>query len=123
MLTEDAAWSMPPMSTWFGGSDLPEFMRVGPLSGEWKWRNVATRRTGSRRSPPTAGTRSEGTHLAFGLNVLTLEGDRVREVTSFLNRSIESDDPESYLYFPNEPLDQRRLEYFFTRFGLPDRLD
>ena len=41
MLTEDAAWSMPPMSTWFGGSDLPEFMRVGPLSGEWKWRNVA----------------------------------------------------------------------------------
>jgi RNA polymerase sigma-70 factor, ECF subfamily len=123
MLTEDAVWSMPPMSTWFGGSDLPQFMRVGPLSGEWKWRSVATRANGQPAFAAYCWNEGAGTHLAFALNVLTLEGDRVREITSFLNRSIESDDPESYLYFPNEPVDQRRLESFFTRFGLPDRLD
>jgi RNA polymerase sigma-70 factor, ECF subfamily len=123
MLTEDAVWSMPPMSTWFGGSDLPEFMRVGPLSGEWKWRNVATRANGQPAFAAYCWNPEAETYLAFGLNVLTFEGDRIKEITSFLNRSIESEDPESYLYFPYEPVDDRRLEYFFTRFGLPDRLD
>jgi RNA polymerase sigma-70 factor (ECF subfamily) len=123
ILTEDAAWSMPPMSTWFGGADLPEFMRVGPLSGEWKWRNVATRANGQPAVAAYCWNEEAGAYLAFGLNVLTFEGDRVKEITSFLNRSIESDDPESYLYFPNEPIDPRRMEYFFSRFGLPERLD
>jgi RNA polymerase sigma-70 factor (ECF subfamily) len=123
MLTDDAVWSMPPMSTWFGGADLPQFMRVGPLSGEWKWRNVASHANGQLAMGAYCWYPAEGTYMGFALNVFTLEGDRIKEITSFLNRSIESDDPESYLYFPYEPVDDRRMEFFFTRFGLPDRLD
>jgi RNA polymerase sigma-70 factor, ECF subfamily len=123
MLTEDAAWSMPPLSTWFGGADLPEFMRGGPMSGEWKWRNVPTQANGQPAVAAYCWNEREGAYLAFALNVLTFEGDRVREITSFINRSIESDEPESYLGFPNEPVDERRMEYFFSRFGLPERLD
>ncbi len=34
MLAEDAAWSMPPMSTWYLGHDaLRRFLEMGPLSG------------------------------------------------------------------------------------------
>jgi RNA polymerase sigma-70 factor, ECF subfamily len=123
MLTEDAAWSMPPMSTWFAGADLPQFMRVGPLSGEWKWRNFAAKANGQPAVAAYCWHPGEGAYVGFGLNVLTLEGDRIREITSFLNRSIESDDPDSYLYFPYEPVDDRRMEFFFRRFGFPDRLE
>jgi RNA polymerase sigma-70 factor (ECF subfamily) len=123
MLTEDAAWSMPPLSTWFGGPDLPEFMRVGPLSGEWKWRNIATKANGQPAFAAYCWNDEAGAYLPFALNVLTLDGDRVREVTSFINRSIESDDQKSYKKFPNEPIDERRHEQFFRRFGMPDRLD
>src|ERR687888_647110 len=34
MLAQDAAWSMPPLPTWFGGRDgIEGFLRFGPLSG------------------------------------------------------------------------------------------
>src|SRR4051794_8678504 len=34
MLAEDAAWSMPPLPTWFGGlEEIREFLSFGPLSG------------------------------------------------------------------------------------------
>ncbi|MGH2589200.1 MAG: RNA polymerase subunit sigma-70, partial [Actinomycetota bacterium] len=36
MLTEDATFAMPPLRTWYEGGDLPDFLRVGPLSGEWR---------------------------------------------------------------------------------------
>ena len=46
MLSEDATFSMPPLSSWFGGAgghrELTGFMLTGPLSGEWDWRHVLT---------------------------------------------------------------------------------
>ncbi|MGH2951955.1 MAG: sigma-70 family RNA polymerase sigma factor, partial [Solirubrobacterales bacterium] len=46
MLTEDATFAMPPLRSWYGGRDLPDFLRVGPLSGEWRWRHVGVRASG-----------------------------------------------------------------------------
>ncbi|MEA2444878.1 MAG: hypothetical protein QOJ12_2170, partial [Thermoleophilales bacterium] len=46
MLAEDAAWSMPPAASWYRGSDLPDFLRVGPLSGEWRWRHLPAHASG-----------------------------------------------------------------------------
>ena len=41
MLAEDAAWSMPPLATWFGGVEqVRGFLEHGPLSGEWRWRHL-----------------------------------------------------------------------------------
>src|ERR671926_242227 len=43
MLTEDAAWSMPPMATWYRGASLAPWLAEWPLSGEWRWRHVPAR--------------------------------------------------------------------------------
>jgi RNA polymerase sigma-70 factor (ECF subfamily) len=57
MLAEDAAWSMPPLPTWFGGTEeITGFLEFGPLSGAWRWRHRPTRETARPPSAPTRGT-------------------------------------------------------------------
>src|ERR687891_95667 len=47
MLAEDAAFTMPPMRTWFRGRDAIEIWLKGqPLSGLWRWRTVRARASG-----------------------------------------------------------------------------
>jgi RNA polymerase sigma-70 factor (ECF subfamily) len=47
MLTEDAAFSMPPLRTWFGGRDeIATFLAGWPLSGQWRWRPIQVRANG-----------------------------------------------------------------------------
>ena len=58
MLTEDATFAMPPAPSWYQGhAELIAFLGVGPLSGEWRWRHIFVRASGSRPSPSTAGTK------------------------------------------------------------------
>ncbi|HEU5106387.1 MAG TPA: sigma-70 family RNA polymerase sigma factor [Solirubrobacterales bacterium] len=43
MLSDDVAWSMPPLASWYGGIDEVEvFLRTKPMSGEWRWRHRPT---------------------------------------------------------------------------------
>jgi RNA polymerase sigma-70 factor (ECF subfamily) len=123
MLAEDAAWSMPPLPAWFRGRDaIRGFLAGGPLSGEWRWRHRPARVSGQAAVASYAWVEAAGAYLPFALDVLTLEGERIREITSFINRSTESADPEAYRRFP--ALDQdRRSAAAFERFGLPGRLD
>jgi RNA polymerase sigma-70 factor (ECF subfamily) len=123
MLTEDAAFSMPPLASWYRGPDLPGFMEVGPLSGEWRWRHVLTQANGQPALGFYAWDERAGTHLPFALNVLTLRDRKVSDVTAFICRSISSSDPEAYARFPEEPIDEARLHAYFGQFGLPDRVD
>jgi RNA polymerase sigma-70 factor (ECF subfamily) len=122
MLTDDAAFSMPPLRTWYGGADLPDFLRVGPLSGEWRWRHVLVRSNGQPALGYYAWDEGRGAYVAFALNVLTLRGRQISDVTAFINRSIESTDPESYARYPEEPVDADRTAVYFERFGLPAEL-
>jgi RNA polymerase sigma-70 factor, ECF subfamily len=124
MLTEDATFAMPPLRTWYGGRDsLTAFLGVGPLSGEWRWRHLPTRANGQPALAFYSWDEKEQSHLAFALNVLTLRGGRISDVTAFIMRSTERSEREAYARFPEEPADPRMLEAFFGRFGLPDRLD
>jgi RNA polymerase sigma-70 factor, ECF subfamily len=123
MLTEDATFAMPPLRTWYQGDDLPAFLRVGPLSGEWRWRHVPVRASGQAALAFYSWDEGSGGYLAFALNVLTLRGDLISDVTAFINRSIERSDPEAYARFPEEPADTGRLAAYFESFGLPARLD
>jgi RNA polymerase sigma-70 factor, ECF subfamily len=121
LLAEDAAWSMPPLASWFRGvDDVRGFLARGPLNGEWRWRRVATTANGQ----PTVGAytwdEEEQAYLPFALDVITFEGDRVKEVTAFLTRVMEGRDPEYYARFPDQALDPVRN--VFERFGLPPRL-
>jgi RNA polymerase sigma-70 factor, ECF subfamily len=121
LLSEDAVWSMPPLAAWFAGDVLPDFMRFGPLSGDWRWKHVAAHANGQPAVGSYCWSEREGAYLPFALDVFTLEGDRIKAITSFINRSTQSREPEDYLRFPEQPIDPSLID--FARFGLPDRLD
>jgi RNA polymerase sigma-70 factor, ECF subfamily len=122
MLAEDAAWSMPPLPTYFTGFDgITEFLRMGPLSGAFRWKHLPTRVNGQPASAAYEWSEEEQAYLPFALDVLTFEGDRIKEVTAFITRTADSDDPEFYRRWPDQPLDRAR--FTFERFGLPGRLD
>ena len=124
MLTEDATFAMPPLASWYTGTEgLRGFLEVGPLSGEWRWKHAYVRASGQPALAFYAWDAEEGAYLPFALNVLTLRGGRISDVTAFICRSTESADPESYARFPEEPFDPQRLAAAFENFGLPERLN
>jgi RNA polymerase sigma-70 factor, ECF subfamily len=123
MLSEDASFAMPPLRSWYGGPDLPDFLRVGPLSGEWRWRHIPVRASGQRALAFYSWDEQEQSHLPFALNVLTLRGERISDVVAFVTRSIDSPDPDAYGRWPDEPADPGRTAAYFEAFGLPERLD
>jgi RNA polymerase sigma-70 factor, ECF subfamily len=122
MLAEDAAWSMPPLASWFGGAQVPEFLARGPMSGTWRWRRLPAHANGQPAVAAYTWHEDAGAYLPFALDVLTLRGDRIEQVTAFIARSPEGD-PEHFARWPDLPPDPARVEWVFTRFGLPARLD
>ncbi len=128
MLAEDAAWSMPPLATWYRGDRIPDFLRVGPLSGDWRWKHVPTHANGQPAVGCYTWDEDEGAYLPFCVDVLTLEGGRIKEVTAFIVKAMKDepdheDDREYYKRFPEAGLDERRTRGVFERFGLPLRLE
>jgi RNA polymerase sigma-70 factor (ECF subfamily) len=123
-LSEDAAFSMPPLRSWYEGSDaLRVFLRVGPLSGTWRWRHLPVRANGQPALAFYCWDDETQSYPAFALNVLTVRDRRISDVTAFVTRSIERPEREVYARWPEQPADPRRVTDFFERFGLPDRLD
>jgi RNA polymerase sigma-70 factor (ECF subfamily) len=123
LLAKDAAWSMPPLATWYRGDDIPGFLELGPLSNRWRWRYVPARANGQVATAAYIWRDGEEAYLPFSLNVLSFEGEQIKEVTSFLNREIKGTDPEYYARFPDQAIDPDRNRAYFERFGLPPRLD
>jgi RNA polymerase sigma-70 factor, ECF subfamily len=124
MLTDDASFAMPPAVSWYRGHEaLTGFLQVGPLSGEWRWRHVLVWASGQPALAFYAWDEAAGAYVAFALNVLTISGRRISDVTAFIARSTEADDPERYRRWPEEPMIPERFEDFFGRFGLPERID
>jgi RNA polymerase sigma-70 factor, ECF subfamily len=120
LLAEDAAWSMPPLASWFRGADIRDFLARGPMSGQWRWRRLATTANGQPAVGGYTWDEAEGCYLPFALDVFTLQGDRIKEVTAFITRVMEGRDPEYYARFPDHALDPVRN--VFERFGLPARV-
>jgi RNA polymerase sigma-70 factor, ECF subfamily len=121
-LTEDASFSMPPLSSWYHGDELASFLEVGPLSGEWNWRHVPVQANGQPALAFYNWVDAERAYLPFALNVLTVRGEQISDVTAFVCRSIESAEREPYARWPDEPVEPRRVAAFFESFGLPTRL-
>ena len=105
MLAEDAAITMPPMASWFRGQGVEIFLREWAFSGRvydaLGRRNVRVLRS-QANGQPAIGTYSwndkAGAHLPTVLQVLSFDGDRITEITGFVDPSV------------------------FPRFGLPERL-
>ncbi|ACQ81509.1 RNA polymerase, sigma-24 subunit, ECF subfamily [Beutenbergia cavernae DSM 12333] len=86
LLTEDVTWSMPPLPHWYSGRDrVLDFARRVPMTRCGFWRHRVTRANGQ---PAVASYLSrddaDGPHDAWSINVLTLSGDRIAGITSFI---------------------------------------
>jgi RNA polymerase sigma-70 factor, ECF subfamily len=99
MLTDEAAFAMPPQATWFRGREaIAEFLRAGPMGQGNHWHLVPITANGQLAFGHYIWREERGTFVAHAIHVLTLDGDRIAEITAFR-------DPEP-----------------FARFGLPDEL-
>ena len=124
MLTEDAAFSMPPLGTWFGGrDDIAVFLAGSPMSGQWRWRALPVRANGQQALAFYAWNDEANAYRRFALNVLTLRGDEIRDVTAFIARTPPAPDREVVARMPEHPADPERMDAAFDRFRLPERLD
>jgi RNA polymerase sigma-70 factor, ECF subfamily len=124
LLTADASFAMPPLRTWYTPRQaIADWARDFPLSGAWRWRTVSARANAQPALAFYAWTESDHAYLPFALNVLTLRAGAVSDVTAFIVRSIDAAEPEAYIWFPEQPIDRRRLAGTFERFGLPERLE
>ena len=123
MLAEDASFAMPPVASWFRGRDgIREFLAGWPLSGAWKWKALPTRANGQLALAFYAWDEDAQAHLPFALNVITLEGRQISDVTAFVTRSMPAPEREVYHRWVDQPAEAARLESAFGRFGLPDRI-
>jgi RNA polymerase sigma-70 factor, ECF subfamily len=124
LLAEDADWSMPPLPAWFSGhEELRGFMQAGPLSGDWRWRHLPARASGQAAVGVYNWDAEQECYLPFALDVLTLEGSRIKEVTAFITRTTELPDRDAFARWPEQPLDPSKVESVFESVGLPGRLD
>ena len=124
MLTEDANFSMPPLETWFQGSDaLRVFLAGWPLSGLWRWKPLRVQANGQPALAFYSWDEDAQAYMPFALNVLTIRGDRISDVTAFIARRADTPDREVLARLPEQPADPERLFAAFQNFGLPERLD
>jgi RNA polymerase sigma-70 factor (ECF subfamily) len=97
LLTEDAAWSMPPLSRWYQGREAVTAFLTGSPFRE-RWRHLPARVNGQLAVGCYLWDDDRGDYGAGVIDVLTVRGDRIAEVTAFIGGER------------------------FPRFGLPERL-
>ncbi len=91
MLAEDAAWSMPPLGTWYRGhAALRTFLEMGPLSGRFAWRHVRTVANGQPAIGAYTWREEDRYYRPFALDVLSVRDGRIEQITSFIFRAAES---------------------------------
>src|SRR3954468_7005643 len=122
MLADDVAWSMPPLASWFRGEDVPDFLRRYPLSGEWRWKRLAAHANGQPAVAAYTWDDDANAYLPFALDVLTFEGDKIKEVTAFITRTLELPERDDFVRWPDKAQDPARLVSVCGRLGLPSRL-
>jgi RNA polymerase sigma-70 factor, ECF subfamily len=110
MLAYDATYTMPPLPTWYRGHEaIALFLKRFALQD--RWRLVETRANGQLALACYAWVEDAGTHQALSLDVLTLEGEQAREVTSFVTPHTRGPDRARF------------AADVLARFGLPETVD
>jgi RNA polymerase sigma-70 factor (ECF subfamily) len=123
LLVADATFAMPPLATWYTPRDaIATWARATSLSGAWRWKTVFTQANAQPALAFYAWDGPASAYLPFALNILSLRGDLISDVTAFIVRTTDAADADAYRNYPDQPMDPRRLTGTFDRFGLPDRL-
>jgi RNA polymerase sigma-70 factor, ECF subfamily len=85
MLAEDAKLAMPPRPTWYRGREhVALFLRAVPLAGAARWRLVPARANGQLAFGVYAWDEKTQTFAPHAVDVLTLRGVQIQEITAFL---------------------------------------
>ncbi|KAA0022400.1 sigma-70 family RNA polymerase sigma factor [Antrihabitans cavernicola] len=87
LLTEDVTWSMSPLAHWYRGIDaVTDFAVKVPLTGCGGWRRVPVDANGQPAAASYLWDEVVGTYLPWAIDVLTLRGNKIAAVTSFIGR-------------------------------------
>jgi len=85
MLAEDAKLAMPPLPTWYHGRQhVAGFLSGGPLAGATRWRLIPARANGQLAFGLYAWEDKAQTFMPRAIDVLTLRGTQILEITAFL---------------------------------------
>ena len=85
MLAQDAKLAMPPLPTWYRGRDqVAAFLSGGPLAGATRWRLIPARANGQLAFGLYAWDDQAQTFTPRAIDVLTLRGAQIQEITAFL---------------------------------------
>jgi len=123
LLAEDATFTMPPLASWYQGREaIRDWASNFSLSGAWRWRVVCTTANGQPALGFYAWNAQDESYRPFALNILSFRGTQVSDVTAFIARSGEPRDREVFQRYPDEPVDDAKVDDVFTRFGLPAQL-
>jgi RNA polymerase sigma-70 factor, ECF subfamily len=110
MLADEATFSMPPLPTWYHGRDaIASFLTRFALQD--RWRLLPARANGQLAFGCYAWDEEQRSYTALSLDVLTLDGARATEVTSFVTP------------YTDAPTRARFAANVLERFGLPERID
>jgi RNA polymerase sigma-70 factor, ECF subfamily len=123
LLAEDAAFTMPPMARWFQGHDgIRGFLADYSMLPDWGWRAIRTTANGQPALAFYSWDKEQNAHVPFAVNVLTFEGEKIKEVDAFILRASMDPDPDVQARTPEQPADYEKLAAAYARFGLPARL-
>jgi RNA polymerase sigma-70 factor (ECF subfamily) len=124
MLAEDAAFTMPPMARWFQGHDgIRGFLERWSMLPDWGWKSIPTVANGQPALAFYSWDEEVGARVPFAVNVLTFEGEKIKEVDAFIVRASMDPDPDVQARTPEQPADYEKLAAAYERFGLPAQLD
>ncbi len=85
MLADDAKLAMPPMPAWYRGREqIAIFLGGGPLAGTTRWRLIPARANGQLAFAVYAWHDKTQTFMPRAVDVLTLRGAQIQEITAFL---------------------------------------
>jgi RNA polymerase sigma-70 factor (ECF subfamily) len=85
MLADDAKMTMPPLPTWYRGREqVAIFLGGGPLAGATRWRLIPVRANGQLAFFAYAWDDKTQAFMPHAVNVLTLRGAQIQEITAFL---------------------------------------
>ena len=113
LLTEDASWAMPPVAGWYQGHEAITAFMEGDVFPQ-RWRHQTTRANGQLAVGCFLFDDARGCYIGAVLDVLTLEGGRIAQVTGFLTSEESGADATDQNQFVGA--------HAFPRFGLPPKL-
>jgi RNA polymerase sigma-70 factor (ECF subfamily) len=88
LLTKDVTWSMPPLGHWYAGIEAAASFSVVPLTMCPSWQHRTVTMNGQPAVAGYLGVSADSDHFPWSVDVLTLDGDKIAGITSFIDPTL-----------------------------------